>query len=105
MLEFLKRLVGGRADDNEREERGAASDVVGKYFELSDQIQRARAHRNCHDAIAAARQTGPLLRAFVEGCKRDYGEFDMTTSHSVHTAATLMAVIGEPSNPMAQLLE
>src|SRR5437867_1207050 len=51
--------------------------------------------RNCAVAIAAARETYPLLRGFVESCKRDYGKFDIGMSHAVHTASTLMAVMGE----------
>src|SRR6266508_2099508 len=96
MLEFLRRLVSSPADTTGgRKEGRSGSDVVGKYFQLSEQIERAKADRNYHIAIAAARQTYPLLGAFVESCKRDYGKFDIGMSHAVHTAGTLMAVMGE----------
>ncbi|SRR6266571_19093 len=95
MLEFLKRLVSSPTDDRGRIDGSAGSDVVGKYFQLSVQIERAKADRNYQVAIAAARETYPLLPAFVESCKREYGKFDIGMSHAVHTAPTLMAVMGD----------
>lgn len=96
MFEFLKRLVSNAEEPTEQiDDGGAASGVVGKYFQLSERIERAKADLRYHVAIAAARQTYPLLRAFVDDWKRDYGTFDISTSHAVHTAGTLMAVMGE----------
>ncbi len=67
--------------------------VVERYFELSAVIDRGKANRDYRSAIAAARETYPLLSEVVRQWKRQYGGFDIKTSHAVHTAATLMAVL------------
>src|SRR6266849_931234 len=71
------------------------SDVMGRYFQLSQEIETAQADKNYQVAIAAARETYRLLPAFVEDCKREYGKFDIGMSHAVHTVSTLMAVTGD----------
>ena len=70
-------------------------DVVGRYFQLSLEIETAKADKNYHVAISAARETYRLLPEFVQSCKREYGKFDLRMSHAVHTASTLMAVTGD----------
>jgi hypothetical protein len=77
----VKRLVGARA--------------VARYFELSKVIEGAKAEGDFGTAIRAARETYPLMGAVVQQMKKDYGSFDICTSHAVHTAGTLMAVVGE----------
>ncbi len=117
--EFLKRLFGGATSGavpalapkqqsgpgRLRQEQPFPSDapsaghgrsanrVADRYFELSAAIERAKANRDYRAAIAAARETYPLLADFVRHLKREYGRFDITTSHAVHTASTLMAVL------------
>jgi len=71
------------------------SDVMGRYFQLSLEIETAKADKNYQVAISAARETYRLLPEFVESCKREYGKFDIGMSHAVHTASTLMAVTGD----------
>jgi len=76
-----KRLVGAAA--------------VDRYFELSNVIEGAKADGDFGTAIRAARETYPLMGAVVQQMKKEYGSFDICTSHAVHTAGTLMAVVGE----------
>jgi hypothetical protein len=64
-----------------------------RYFALSAEIERAKADREYAAAVRAARATYPLLPAVVRRWKREYGRWDMHTSHAVHTAPTLMAVL------------
>ena len=68
-------------------------DVVARYFELSMAIERGKADRDYRAAVHAARDTYPLLPAVVRAIRREYGHFDIATSHAVHTAPTLMAVL------------
>lgn len=70
-----------------------ARDVVARYFELSATIERGKADRDFPAAVRAARETYPLLSAFVRRWKRESGDFGISTSHAVHTAPTLMAVL------------
>ncbi len=67
--------------------------VVDRYFELSAVIEHGKADRDFQLAIAAARETYPILAEVVRAWKREYGGFDISTSHAVHTAPTLMAVL------------
>ena len=69
--------------------------AVHRYFELSTIIERAKADGNFLGAIRAARDTYPFLPAVVRQMKKEYGSFDVRTSHAVHTASTLMAVMGD----------
>jgi len=69
--------------------------AVHRYFELSTIIERAKADGDFLRAIRAARDTYPLTPAVVRQMKKEYGSFDVRTSHAVHTASTLMAVMGD----------
>jgi hypothetical protein len=69
--------------------------AVKRYFELSNSIVNAKARGDFRAASRAARQTYPLMAAVVRQMKSEYGSFDIATSHAVHTAGTLMAVIGD----------
>ena len=69
--------------------------AIRLYFELSALIERGKADGNFASAVRAARQTYPLMPAVVREMKKQYGSFDVSTSHAVHTATTLMAVIGD----------
>lgn len=80
-------------DQHGASRHGEQRDAVGRYFELSEAIVRARADRDFPAAIRAARASYPLLPAFVAETVRDFGRFDIVTSHAVHTAPTLMAVL------------
>ena len=98
MFGFLKSLFGEDSQGHSgRPDRpsGESSDVIGRYFALSERIEKCKADRDYHGAIAAARETYPILPTFVDACKREYGRFDIVTSHAVHTASTLMAVTGD----------
>ncbi len=67
--------------------------VLDRYFELSAVIERGKADQDYRSAIAAARETYAIMSQFVRECQREYGRFDIRTSHAVHTAPTLMAVL------------
>lgn len=121
MREFLKRLFGRSADATQvsaalvppdrgsrpltehEAPRGLAPMASGhtgdaafrRYFELGTIIERARADGDFLRAIRAARDTYPLMPAVVRQMKKEYGSFDVRTSHAVHTASTLMAVMGD----------
>lgn len=69
--------------------------AVRGYFELSSIIERTKADGDFLGAIRAARDTYPLLPAVVRQMKKEYGSFDLRRSHAVHTASTLMAVMGD----------
>lgn len=79
----------GRWDTQEE----ASGDVVKRYFELSAEIETGKRDRDYGRAIRAARATYSILPAVVMQWKREYGRFDITTSHAVHTAPKLMAVM------------
>ncbi len=81
----------GAARRGTREEAGG--DVVNRYFELSGEIEMGKRDRDYARAIRAARATYPILPAVVRQWKREYGRFDINTSHAVHTAPKLMAVM------------
>lgn len=87
LMNFLKRLLGTDGADAGRD------DVTSRYFELSVEIERGRADRDYARAIRAARATYPILPAFVRQSKREYGSFAIVTSHAVHSAPKLMAVM------------
>ncbi len=122
MFEFLKRLFGQSAvappssetpsnppdpsphfiggDNASPHEMTTGSALAGdaavhRYFELSAMIERAKADGDFSRAIHAARETYPLFPAVVQQMKKSYGSFDISTSHAVHTASTLMAVMGD----------
>jgi hypothetical protein len=121
MLEFLRRLFAQGPDrpateassDQRRafiptprqneppKEGGPGTDrltgaaAVTRYFELSNRITGAKAEGDFAAAVHAARETYPLMPAVVAQMKTEYGRFGISTSHAVHTAGTLMAVIGD----------
>lgn len=121
MFEFLKRVfaespvarpvsdttlgktassVDSTGRDDAAHEASKATRLVGaaavdRYFELSNIIEGAKADGDFGTAIRAARETYPLMGAVVQQMKKEYGSFDICTSHAVHTAGTLMAVVGE----------
>jgi hypothetical protein len=121
LFEFLKRMIastsqtpGHNAVRAEMETRSASSgrhqdspedgfvraetksvrdeDVTRRYFELSVSIEKAKQRGDYRAAIAYARETFPLLKRFVAACIKEYGRWDIVTSHAVHTAGPLMAV-------------
>lgn len=69
--------------------------AVNRYFDLSSAIVNAKSRGDFRAAARAARQTYPLMDAVVKQMKSEFGSFDIATSHAVHTAGTLMAVIGD----------
>ena len=69
--------------------------AVNRYFDLSNTIVSAKSRGDFREAVRAARQTYPLMAAVVRQMKSEFGGFDIATSHAVHTAGTLMAVIGD----------
>lgn len=104
MFGFLRRLLGTGHEHRATprslalgsgSETSGSGDVLRQYFALSERIVSAKTDRNYALAIAASRETYPLLPAVVRDWKREYGRFDITTSHAVHTGGTLMAVMGE----------
>lgn len=121
MLEFLRRLFGqdpvrpapeagpgqermfiptpnqnNPAKDEGSEAHGLTGEAaVRRYFELSNLIMEAKTKGDFTAAVRAARETYPLMPAVVRQMKKEYGSFDISTSHAVHTAGTLMAVIGD----------
>src|ERR1700733_6869417 len=68
--------------------------VLDEYFRLSGVIENEKSACNFSAAIRAARDTFPLMPAVVAQMKKEYGAFDISTSHAVHTGGTLMAVMG-----------
>ncbi len=71
----------------------AGGEVVNRYFELSAEIEMGKRDRDYARAVRAARATYSILPAVVRQWKREYGRFDINTSHAVHTAPKLMAVM------------
>lgn len=66
-----------------------------RYFALSAEIEDAQRQRDYSRAISATRQTYPLMKSFVTEWRREFGSFDIQTSHAIHTGGTLMAVMGD----------
>ncbi len=64
-----------------------------RYFELSAEIETGKRDGDYVRAIRAARATYSIFPAVVLQWKREYGAFDISTSHAVHTAPKLMAVM------------
>jgi hypothetical protein len=69
--------------------------AITRYFELSGVIEHAKQDGDFAKAVAAARESFPLFAALVRQTKRDFGRFDIQTSHAVHTAGALMAVLAD----------
>jgi hypothetical protein len=86
------RATGGEL----RSTKADRDDVVRRYFELSAEIEEGKRDRDYDRAIRAARATYAILPAAVRELKREYGAFDISTSHAVHTAPKLMAVMEQP---------
>ena len=57
------------------------------------EIEAGKRDRDYPRAIRAARATYEILPAVIRKWKREYGSFDIYTSHAVHTAPNLMAVM------------
>ena len=91
-------FIGG--DNASPDEIATASGLAGdaairRYFELSTIIERSKADGDFVRAIHAARETYPLMPAVVAQIKKKYGRFDLRSSHAIHSASTLMAVMGD----------
>jgi hypothetical protein len=69
--------------------------AVNRYFELSTKIDEARRDGDFHAAIAAVRESLPLLPTLVRNTKREFGRFDINRSIAVETGSTLLAVMGD----------
>lgn len=101
MFEFLKRLFGKRSEFRPKDSFphlysvGPKDSVPDRYFQLHAKIEEAQKAHDYRTAILYARQTYPLLPAFVKACKREYGRFDIQRSIAVDTGSTLMAVMGD----------
>jgi hypothetical protein len=119
MIEFLKRLFGtstaqatdvplksqdlGKPRSTQMPGRepyslrsgsvASGSSVLDEYFKLSGVIESAKSAGDFSAAIRATRDTFPLMPAVVAQMKKEYGAFDIATSHAVHTGGTLMAVM------------
>jgi hypothetical protein len=93
------QLQAGSAEDTRNashrspRDPDGADDVIDRYFHLAAEIEKAKRDRDFAAAAKAARATYPILRDVVRRWKREYRSFDISTSHAVHTAPTLMAVI------------
>lgn len=72
---------------------GPTRDAINRYFELSIAIIEGKRDHDYARAIRAARATYEILPAVVRQWKREYGRFDINTSHAVHTAPELMAAM------------
>jgi hypothetical protein len=77
----------------DRDSGGSSGDTVNRYFELSGEIEAGKRDRDYARAIRAARETYQIFPAVVRQWKREYGRFDINTSHAVHTAPKLMAIM------------
>ena len=99
-MRWMKRLMGHANDPSKKRDRqaeGVQSGDADEYFRLSATIETGKRNGDFAGAIRAARQTYTILPRVVREWVRDYGTFDIHTAHSVHTAAPLMAVMGERS--------
>jgi hypothetical protein len=67
--------------------------AVDEYFKLSGVIESAKAGGDYKKAVRAARNSFPLMSAVVAQMKKEFGRFDIATSHAIHTGGTLMAVM------------
>lgn len=72
------------------------TELSNKYFALSQEIEKGKAENDYPRAIRAARETYPILPAFVREQVESAGAFKIRTSHAIHTAPTLMAVLEQP---------
>jgi hypothetical protein len=67
--------------------------AVDEYFRLSGMIESAKGAGDYKKAVRAARNSLPLMPAVVAQMKKEFGGFDIATSHAIHTGGTLMAVM------------
>jgi hypothetical protein len=67
--------------------------AVDEYFKLSGVIESAKARGDYQKAVRASRNSFPLMPAVVAQMKKEFGAFDIATSHAIHTGGTLMAVM------------
>ena len=81
--------------------------AVDEYFRLSSVIEAAKSRGDYKHAIEAAKQTFPLMPAVIAQMKREFGAFDIATSHAIHTASVLMAVMedGEAIRELRRTLD
>jgi len=120
MIEFFKRLLGfadtpasdssaaratapapaaravriaAPATTPDRDRAKSSGNVVNRYFELSGEIEAGKRDHDYARAIRAARETYQILPAVARQWKSDHGRFDINTSHAVHTAPKLMAIM------------
>jgi len=70
-------------------------DASARYFELLEKMQTAHAARDYARAIRFARESFPLLKAWVESEKKSYGRFQISSVPCLQIAGTLMAVTGD----------
>lgn len=87
------RLAPSLSRDRYAAQEEPGSNVVSRYFELSAEIETGKRDRDYARAARAARETYSILPQVVRQWKREYGRFDISTSHAVHTAPKLMAII------------
>lgn len=97
MLEKLKHLLGlEQPAPTPRQSVVTTShsiDATTEYFALSEAIMRAKSAGDFAAAVKAARKTYRILAEVLRQWVRDYGELTIVTSHAVHTAPSLMAVL------------
>src|SRR5258707_13534561 len=67
--------------------------AVDEYLKLSGVIESAKAAGDYKKAVRAARNSFPLMPAVIARVKKEFGRFDIATSHAIHTGGTLMAVM------------
>src|SRR5688500_13650317 len=98
MLERFKHLIGldeSRSEPESSITEFESSDLITEYFRLSEEITRAKSAGDFASAVKAARKTYPILAEVMQEWVRANGQLMIMTSHAVHTAPTLMAVLEE----------
>lgn len=97
MWRWLKDLLGESSNGQSEKvfPSGKPTPATERYFQLSGEIESGKRDGDFARAIRAARDTYPILAKFVTECVRDYGKFDIHSSHAIHTAGSLMAVMGD----------
>jgi hypothetical protein len=58
--------------------------AVDEYFKLSGVIESAKARGDYQKAVRASRNSFPLMPAVVAQMKKEFGAFDIATSHAIH---------------------
>lgn len=106
MLKWIRRLIGREGiqqstrpydrfiDDYDSE--SFHSPIVTRYYDLSEEISRAKADRDYPRAIRAARETFSILNDFVrETMREDDGVFANELIRAIDDAGPMMAVMGD----------